>query len=179
MAVDVATRGAGVFKHLLLVLAVLQQLGHHGTHLGVSLHVVEQRIEPPLRSAHVAVEQHRVGIHRGVDGLVVASRKTVVLVKREDLYVGELVAQHVQAVVVAPIVGHNDVGHSGIGARDDRGQITAQQLRAVPVEDDYCDLFHCFFRVASTLMSSWMVVPNSTSTRRLTNSSLRSRLTRI
>ena len=142
VAVDVTARCAGIFKHLLAIVAVVQQLGHHGTHLGVALHVVEQGIEPATRGAHVAVEQHRVGVHRLGNGQVVALGKAVILVKLEHLDVGELLLENLQAVVGAAVVGDDDVGNSGIGALDDRGQIAAQQFGAIPVQYDDCNSFH-------------------------------------
>ena len=125
MAVDVASRCPGIIKHFLAVLAVIQQLGHHGTYLGVSLHIVIERVEPALRRAHIAVEQHGIGIHGLADSDVIPLGKAVVLVKLEHLDLREFLFQHLQTVIGAAVVCDNDVGNGSIGARNHCGQVAA------------------------------------------------------
>ena len=143
VAVYVTTRGSGIVKHrLFTVLAVMQQFGHHSTHFGMRLHIVQQRVEPSLRRTHIAVEQHRVRVHRLGNRQIIPLCKAVVLVKLQHLDLGKLLLKHLQAVVGAAVVGNNHVGNGGIGARNHRGQIAPQQFSTVPIQYDDTNLFH-------------------------------------
>ena len=143
MAIDVTARRAGIFKRLLAIVAVLEQLGHHSTQLWVPRHAVEQRVEPTAGCAHIAVEEYRVGIHRLGNSHIVPPGKPVVPVKLQQLDLGELLLQHLQAVVSAAVVGDDDVGNGGIGALKYSGQVALQELSPVPVQYDDSNLFHC------------------------------------
>ena len=144
MLVEIAARRAGIVEDLPAVVAVLQHLGLHSTHLRVLVHVAVQRLEPALRCAHVAVEQHRVLVARSLgDALVVALGIAVVLVEQDGGHLRELLFKHLAAGVGAAIVGHDHVGHVGVGVLEHSRQVAAQQRRAVPVQYDYGNiLFH-------------------------------------
>ena len=146
VAVEVATGGPGIFKLLAVVVAVVKQLGLHGAHFGVTLHIGHQRLQPAIGCAHIAVEQYRVGMYNLCDGTVVALGKAVVLVQRNHFHHGELVAQHRNALVGAAVVGHNHIGHIARRVRHHAGQITPQQSSTVPVQDNHSHLFHSHLR---------------------------------
>ena len=157
VAVDVASGSSSILKHLLTVLTVVQQLGHHGTHLWVLFHIVQQRVKPSLWRAHVTVEQHCVGVHRLLNGEIITQCKAVVSVKFQDFDLREFLLKYLQAVVGASIVGNNNVGNGIIGACNHCRQITSQQFCSVPVQYDDSNFFHSLITWASTLRSSFRV----------------------
>ena len=134
IAVKVAARAAGILKHLRLALA--EQFGLAGCHLGVRLHVVHKRTQPTVFHSHIAVEQQVVGRVNLGEGAVVAFGKTIVAVKRQTLHGGELAREHGQRTVCGAVVGHY---HQAVGgtALHHRGQEAAQHVEAVPVQYDY------------------------------------------
>ena len=77
MTVNVSARSTGIVKHRWTVQTVVQQFRHYCTHLGVGLHVVQQGVEPAVRSAHVAVQQDRIWVHRLADGQVIPLGKAL------------------------------------------------------------------------------------------------------
>ena len=142
VTIDIAASRAGILKHLLAIIAVMKQLGHHGAHAWMGLHVVQQGVEPTLGRTHIIVKQHRVGVHCLLNSDVIALGETKVIIKSQHLDLREFVLEHVEAVIGAAVVGDNDVGNSVIGARQNGGQVTAQQGCSIPVQYDDGDFFH-------------------------------------
>ena len=66
----------------------------------------------------------------------------MVLIKDKSLDLRELLLKNLKAVVVAAVVGDNDVGERSISACKHRGQVLAQQLGAIPVQYYYRYRFH-------------------------------------
>ena len=89
-SVEEAATGTSIFKRLLT--AVAEQLGLHGTHLGVSLHIFEHGFEPMFGDSHVVVEQQAVGRVDVADGEVIALGKAVILVEGNNAHCRELLA---------------------------------------------------------------------------------------
>ena len=101
----------------------------------MGIHKFDERRQPVVRHLNVAVQQQIVfGINLR-QGLVVAIGKAPVFFKEDELHLGVVCTQQLYRVIVRGVVGNND---SSLFARilQDAGQILAQHLRAVPVQDD-------------------------------------------
>ena len=101
-----------------------------------------ERLEPSLRCAHIAIEQHGVGVGCDAHAFVVAFGKAPILVEKEGFHSREFLLKHLHTLVGATIVSHYHVGDVGIGVGYHRGQIFAQKCGSIPIEDNYGYGFH-------------------------------------
>ncbi len=125
------------------MIGIRTNLGLTGTHIGVRLHVVIERIEPTRGRRDIAVEQHRIAIIGGRYGPVVTLGKPIVTVKLHHNDVGKRPLKQLERTVVTAVVGHDHIGNCVIGGRNHLRKILGEHLLAVPVKYYYSyGLFH-------------------------------------
>ena len=132
-AVEVSPTRPCIFKAVLVENG--EQLGLAGCHLGVNIHKLDERGEPMVSDLNIAIEQQIVFGINLLQSLVIPLGKAPVLLKSDDLTLGECCGKQRQGIVGRGIVCHKD---GGFVARilQDGGQILMEHLLSVPIQYD-------------------------------------------
>ena len=109
----------------------------------MALHEVDKRLPPAFGDHYVGIEKNGVGIARtGIYGPVVAFCESVVLLKFNNLDLGEVTAQPVYRPVCTAVVCHYKIRLRRHSSADGLGNKLLQKVKSVPVENYYRKFFH-------------------------------------
>ena len=134
VSVNKAARRTRILKIVAVCLG--KQLGLARSHVGISVHIFDERGEPVVRYFHIRIEKHIVFGLNLRQGSVISFGKAIVFIKLNELYRGEMLTQQLHGSIVRSIVGHP---YFGLVTRISHhsGQETAQHSLAVPVQNHY------------------------------------------
>ena len=124
VAVDESAGGSGIFEFL--GFSQRPYFGLAGSHVGVTLDKLEQRLEPVGRHLHVGVEQHCIFVVQFVESPVVPLGKTVVAGEGQQEHLGKFAGEEFDRVVGRAVVGHHDVGQMSRRVSTHRGEEALQ-----------------------------------------------------
>ena len=102
-----------------------------------------QRLDGRADHLGVRVQEQQHLAARQLDGRVVGTCKTEVLLGLDEAHLRMLLAQHLGAAVERTRVDHDDLDLQGAHARRDRCERLAQELTGVPVHDDDRQIHVC------------------------------------
>ena len=138
VTVNIASRRTGILKAGLVLIIEYLWLASNGFRVG--FHEFKYGGKPAWRNLHIGIQKYIIFCIDLLKRLVIATGKTVVLVKEQQPHRGKHIADYLYRVVGRCVVGNNYFSLRSIFHHF--GQEVAQHLRTVIIEYYYCSLFH-------------------------------------